>query len=71
MCPDLMSFWLNFNYKLLLNYCLKIEEKKIQKFPSNPFGNLFFPATLKVFGRLLRSRGVAYGGAVGYVCPVV
>ena len=53
MCSDLLSFWLNFNFKLLLNYCLKIEEKKIQKFPSNPFGNLFFPATLKEFGRLL------------------
>ena len=55
MCSDLLSFWLNFNEKLLLNYCLKIEEKKIQKLSSNPFGNLRFVATLKEFGRLLRS----------------
>ena len=55
MCSELLSFWLNFNQKLLLNYCLKIEEKKIQKFPSNSFCNPFFPASLKEFGRLQRS----------------
>ena len=55
MCSDFLSVLVNFNEKLLLNYCLKIEEKKIQKFPSNPFSNLFFPAAIKEFGRLLRS----------------